>query len=214
MNTTKDLLAGQREKLEHYAALLAQFNAKINLISPNTANEVWERHIAHCLSLCRFGFPEGSRVVDWGTGGGLPAIPMAICFPKVHIIGVDAVGKKIQAVRAMARKLGLDNLEAWHGRAESWDGTAHYSISRATAPLTTLWTWHHRVVAPRSTRALLAIDGFGLWEPGLICLKGGDLNAECQSLHAAFPDTKTNKIALLTDTSPSVFAEKYIVHVT
>ena len=96
----------QQNKLSEYAALLAAFTKKHNLISPATIPHIQERHIDHSLSLTHRGFPAGCTVVDWGTGGGLPAIPLSIAFPEVNFVAIDAVGKKIMSVRAMARQLG------------------------------------------------------------------------------------------------------------
>jgi len=181
------------------------------LISPNTVGEIWSRHIEHSLVLTSRNFPDGAKVVDWGTGGGLPVVPMAICFPNVSFTGVDAVSKKIQAVRAMARRLGLDNLDLWHGRAEAWDGTAHYSISRATAPLLALWQWHLRICEP-----LPASNEE--WTPGLICLKGGDLQSgdlrsECDQLVESYPDVKIFDQPVDTITPSPLFSSKYILHI-
>ena len=199
---------GQKETLEAYTDLLAHFNKRINLISPNTVATIWQTHIEHCLTLTHAGFPKGARVVDWGTGGGLPLIPMAVCFPDVEFVGVDAVGKKIECVKVMIRRLGLSNVEVCHGRAEAWDGSAHYSISRATAPLATLWAWHARSVA-----------SFGpvsdtCWAPGLVCLKGGDLLEESNTLKASFADVKINSLSVDTLLSSPLFLDKYVLHLT
>ncbi len=186
---------------------MRQFNQKINLISREDEAHIGEQHVRHVLMLTRHGFPDGAVVVDWGTGGGLPALPLAICCPAVHVHAVDAVGKKVQAVRAMARRLGLGNLRAWHGRAEQWEGRAHYSVSRATAPLEALWRWHVRVAAPASVSAAK-----GTWQPGLLCLKGGDLREEISALKAAYPALHVERhvLALL---EPGSFADKYIIEV-
>ena len=193
--------------LEEYAALLKSLNQSVNLISKHTEDQIWERHIEHCLTLARRGFQTGSVVVDWGTGGGLPAIPLAIIFPEVQFIAIDSVGKKIHAVRFMARKLNLHNLETWQGRAERWTGAAHYSVSRATAPLSTLWSWHRRVVTPLDN---VPADG---WQPGLICLKGGDLSAEIHRLEKDSPELTTDLYPLTPEKSTDISEAKYIVHV-
>lgn len=146
-------------------------------------------------------------MVDWGTGGGLPLIPLAIVFPDVQFIGVDAVEKKLQAIRAMARTIGLPNLSTWHGRAEKWDGTLHYSVSRATAPLSTLWSWHTRCFNTYSQNAAHN------WSQGLICLKGGDLDAEIASLHAGFPSLNVEKSSIAAIERASFYKEKYILHI-
>lgn len=169
--------ARQRQQLNAFGEMLRRFNDRVNLISSETEDELETRHLLHCLSLVTRGFPDGCTIVDWGTGGGLPAIPLAICFPEVTVVGIDSVGKKGRAVRTMARRLGLDNCYAWTGRAEEWTGTAHYSVSRATAPLSTLWAWHRRVAVD-----LPETPGEDEWPPGLLALKGGDLSDELDEL--------------------------------
>ncbi len=203
-----DLDPDQREKLEAFGALLAAFNRKVNLVSRETIGQFEERHLVHALALAHRAFPPGSVVVDWGTGGGLPAIPLAIRFPDVTFHAVDAVEKKVHAVRTMARRLGLKNLTVWHERAEKWSEKAHYSVSRATAPLVDLWRWH------RAARLPLNVDpGPGVWSPGLVCLKGGDLNEEIDVLRQAFPGVRVDLLALGPMLERSYFEGKYIVSV-
>ena len=202
------LSESQREALETYAQQLRRFNPKINLISPDTEPHIRERHLLHCLSLTWRGFPAGSRIVDWGTGGGLPAIPLAIAFPDVDFFAVDSVGKKVKAVRTMARRLGLDNLFAWDGRAEEWTGSAHYSVSRATAPLADLWRWHTRIADPGVPPSESEV-----WAPGLICLKGGDLSGEIADLRAENPGVVVEQQPLQPLLERDYFAEKCIVTV-
>ncbi|MEF8796315.1 MAG: RsmG family class I SAM-dependent methyltransferase [Salinivenus sp.] len=185
------LTAGQREQLDAFEEQLLRFNRRVNLVSSESERQFRTQHLLHCLTLTVRDFPAGSTIVDWGTGGGLPAIPLAICEPEVTVIGVDSVGKKGRAVRTIARRLGLDNCYAWTGRAEEWTGEAHYSVSRATAPLATLWRWHRRVAVP--------LDGPPAedeWAPGLLALKGGDLRAEVEALHAADPDAQLERESL------------------
>lgn len=196
----------QRRQLEAFETLLLRFNRKINLISRASEEQVWQEHIQHALTLSWKSFPAGSAVVDWGTGGGLPAIPLAIAFPEVRFFAVDASGKKVQAVRAMARRLGLENLFVWKGRAEAWPGEAQYSVSRATAPLADLWRWHARAFTPG-----VALPGEGDWPPGLLALKGGDLRGEIAGLKEAYPAVQVERHALEPILGEPFFAEKYIV---
>lgn len=205
--TWKTLTDAEQEKLKNYVELLTTFTKKHNLISPATIPHIWEWHIEHSLVLAQRGFPAGCTVVDWGTGGGLPVIPLAITFPDVQFVAVDAVGKKVMAVRAMARQLGLSNLEAWNGRAEQWDGTANYSVSRATAPLEKLWMWHNRRFSPTTHNASVH------WTPGLICLKGGDLNEEIATLKASNSSLLVTQTAISDSKRASFFREKYILHI-
>ena len=180
-NPLSTLTDRQEKQLYAYEELLRKFNRRLNLVSPETVDEIWDLHIRHSLCVLRRSFPEGSAIVDWGTGGGLPAIPLAIARPDVTVYAVDSVGKKVRAVRTFARRLGLENLFGWNGRAEKWTGKAQYSVSRATAPLVDLWSWHERVY--ESPEEVSESD----WSPGLICLKGGDLSGEIRDLHEHSP---------------------------
>lgn len=164
------------EKLAAYAELLRDFNRHLNLVSREASDAIETVHIPHCLSLLMKPFPPGSRLVDFGTGGGLPAVPLAIALPETTICAIDVVEKKILAVRSMARRLGLTNLETWVGDAASWSGTAAYAVSRAVAPLSTLWGWYRAISFGPPTPA-------EAWRPGLLCLKGGDLEGEIAALH-------------------------------
>ncbi len=208
-NPLAALTDAQREHLAAFEQQLLRFNRRFNLISRETEAVFAERHVLHCLALAHRRFPDGCTVVDWGTGGGLPAIPLAIAFPNVEIHAVDAVGKKIEAVRAMGRRLGLANLHPWHGRAEAWPGTAHFSVSRATAPLRDLWRWHMHA---RSPDALFQKDE-KTWRPGLICLKGGDLADEIDALRRAYPTVQIETTPLESLFDRPYFAEKLIVEV-
>ncbi|PSR00909.1 MAG: 16S rRNA (guanine(527)-N(7))-methyltransferase RsmG [Bacteroidetes bacterium SW_8_64_56] len=203
------LTAEQKEKLEALEEHLLRFNQRVNLISPETEGAFRTRHLLHCLTLTVRGFPDGCTIVDWGTGGGLPAIPLAICEPEVTVVGVDSVGKKSRAVRTIARRLGLENCFTWNGRAEEWTGEAHYSVARATAPLADLWQWHRRVAV-----SLDDAPGDDAWPPGLLALKGGDLSDEIAALRSADPDAGIEQYNLENLLGRnSFFGEKKIVAV-
>lgn len=198
----------QYAQLGAYQEHLLHFNQRINLISREDELHIAERHILHALALTQHDFPSGCTIVDWGTGGGLPAIPLSIVFPDVKVYAVDAVGKKVQAVQAMARRLKLDNLHPWHGRAEDWPGTLDYSVSRATAPLLDLWQWH---MCARAEKALLPDKNH--WASGLICLKGGDLTSEISALARVLPNLATKMTYLEPLLDRSYFRDKYIVEI-
>ncbi len=203
------LLPAQQGQMEQYARLLQEVNRKINLVSRGSAEDVWGRHFVHSLALSLYPFPAGASVVDWGTGGGLPAVPLAIRFPEAAVYAVDSVGKKIRALEAMKQELGLTNLHLWNGRAEKWPGRANYSVSRATAPLCDLWRWHVRIAA-----GLPGDPGPDFWQPGLLCLKGGDLSAEQEALRRRHPGVQVRTLALEPLLGSPLYAEKYIVQVT
>lgn len=198
----------QQDQLAAYQEQLLHLNQRINLISRETEPLFAERHLLHSLALAHRGFPDGCTVVDWGTGGGLPAIPLAIVFPEITVYAIDAVGKKMQALQVMARRLALDNVHPWHGRAEEWPGTLDYSVSRATAPLTNLWQWHVRA---RGSKTQPSAENH--WHPGLICLKGGDLSGEITALTQVFPNVNIKKTDLERLLDRSYFWDKYIVEI-
>ncbi|MFT5141493.1 MAG: 16S rRNA (guanine527-N7)-methyltransferase [Rhodothermales bacterium] len=191
MNDPSDWVPEERRPLlVAYAEEIMVWNTKVNLISRTSLDELDNRHIKHCLALAWRRFPEHARVVDWGTGGGLPAVPLAIAFPTVSFVAVDSIAKKTAALRCIVRDLGLDNVEVWQGRAEAWEGTSSYFVSRATAPLRHLWKWSKRAMIapvegsspPSGLQEQNDSDGRAIWEPGLICLKGGDLAKEIRQL--------------------------------
>lgn len=207
--TLPALTDAQRQQLGRYADELARLNRRVNLVAQSTMGDVWARHVQHSLCVAARPFPAGAVIVDWGTGGGLPAIPLAVACPHVQVVAVDSVAKKTEAVRLLARRVGLENVTIWNGRAEAYSGPApHYAVSRATAPLADLWGWFDRVRVP--------FDGAipeGGWSPGLVCLKGGDLAEEIAALHVAHPGltvTETTLAPLLGE----AFADKALVHVT
>jgi 16S rRNA (guanine527-N7)-methyltransferase len=198
--------SGQIEQLQTFEALARDFNRKLNLYSQDSAREFWLRHVQHSLALATKRFPSGARVVDWGTGGGLPGIPLAVAFRQVEFVLVDSVRKKTQAVRLMARQLGLDNVDVWTGRAEDWGGTAHYSVSRATAPLNDLWAWSRRVLTPIEA-------GEGEWGGGLLCLKG-DTQEVQETVKHGLVMTKSLKLHDIGEWLPaSRLQEKLLVEV-
>ena len=202
------LAPSQRETLDAYVGQMERVNQRVNLVARPAVRADLERHVRHCLALATRPFPDGAVVVDWGTGGGLPAIPLAIAFPSIQMMAVDAVGKKTEAVKLFARRLGIENVDVWNGRAEAYDGPApHLSVSRATAPLASLWAWHTRVRAP--------LDEIpeGGWPAGLVCLKGGDLGSEMADLARQFPEAVVTH-APLTDLLGEEWADKAIVTVT
>jgi 16S rRNA (guanine527-N7)-methyltransferase len=202
-----ELTDPQRAQLNVLEREALAFNEKLNLYSQASAEDFLLRHVAHSLTLATRTFPAGSVVADWGTGGGMPGLVLAVVFPEVAFHLIDSVGKKIRAVQAMARRIGLDNIEAHHTRAEQWGGRVTHSVSRATAPLDTLWTWHSRVAVPMET-------GGDDWESGLLCLKGGDLRNEITDLEAADADVQVTTAPVRTWLDDPYFEDKVLVQVT
>lgn len=191
-----DFSAEETRQLTALGELYKEWNSKINLISRKDIDSLYEKHILHSLAIAAaFDFQPDMEVIDIGTGGGFPGIPLAIFFPRTHFHLVDSIGKKIKATGAIAAAIGLTNVTTAHIRAEEIQGRKFdTAVSRAVAPLKDLWTW---------SRPLLRKSKLGL-----ICLKGGDLAAEI-SVSGLHP--RILEIYQLFDRD--YFREKYILHV-
>ncbi len=167
-----DFSEAQIEQFRQLEGLYKEWNEKINVISRKDIDALYEKHVLHSLAiavLCTFD--KGAQVVDIGTGGGFPGIPLAIFFPEVQFTLVDSIGKKIKVVQEVAAAIGLKNVTAIHGRVEEIKGkTFDYAVSRAVAPLGDLWKWISPLI-----RLGQRSDEF---PNGLLCLKGGDLTKE------------------------------------
>ena len=182
--------ARQIELIDAYEQILARANRDLNLVSRASAHDIRSRHIIHSLAIAEREIPAGCSVVDWGTGGGLPGIPLAIRFPDATFHLVDSVLKKTRAVESFCRELGLQNTVVHRLRAEEWTIPVDYAVSRATAPLVTLWRWTEPVLRDRPA------PGKGAWPCGLIALKGGDLRQEIAALRRSFGNVAVEQIAL------------------
>jgi 16S rRNA (guanine527-N7)-methyltransferase len=197
--------ARQRGLLDALEAEALAINRRVNLYSAASAAAFRARHVRHSLAIASRAFPAGAVVVDWGTGGGMPGLPLAIAFPETQFILVDSVGKKVRAVQTMARRLGLDNVEGWHGRAEAFDGACHYAVSRATAPLADLYHWTARVRQPLDAPE-------DAWAPGIIALKGGELTAEVAAFLHAAPGWRVEMQPLTPLLGDAHFDDKVLLH--
>ena len=166
----------QLEQLTALQALYSYWNAQINVISRKDIGSLYDKHVLHSLSIAAvFDFRAGSQVIDIGTGGGFPGIPLAIYFPEVQFHLVDSIGKKLRVVEAVKESLGLKNVTTKQIRAEEITGRKFdVAVSRAVAPLKDLWKWSKPLLKTKPQE-----PGAGLpFASGLICLKGGDLSAE------------------------------------
>lgn len=156
-----------REKFSQLDPLYREWNAKINVISRKDIDSLEEHHILHSLAIARaVSFPDGARVLDIGTGGGFPGIPLAILFPKVQFVLCDSIGKKIRVAQAVADGVGLTNVTCVNARVETVPGSFDYAVSRAVAPMDELYGW----VKGRFSRSLLCLKGGGVEEEAAACV--------------------------------------------
>jgi 16S rRNA (guanine527-N7)-methyltransferase len=150
--------------------LYTDWNSKINLISRKDIENLYERHILHSLGIAKIiRFRTGSHLLDVGTGGGFPGIPLAILLPELHFVLIDSIGKKIKVAEDIAQKIRLQNVECRQKRAEEEKQTFDFVISRAVMPLADL---------VRVCRKNIACEQYNVLPNGFLCLKGGDLQAE------------------------------------
>jgi len=167
-----DFTEQQIRQFEALEELYKDWNSKINVISRKDIDSLYEKHVLHSLAIAAVApFRPGAQVVDIGTGGGFPGIPLAIFFPEVEFHLVDSIGKKLKVVEAVAKETGLTNVTTQHTRVEDIKNRKFdYSVSRAVAPLKDLWKWSVPLLKKKSEDPDLP--------NGLICLKGGDLAME------------------------------------
>lgn len=174
-----DFSPAQLRQLELLGPLYSEWNEKINVISRKDIDRLYEKHVLHSLAIAAvFSFAPGTKIIDIGTGGGFPGIPLAIFFPQVEFLLVDSIGKKIKVVEAVAEAAGISNIRTAHLRAEEAQKQSFdFAVSRAVAPLRSLWQWGKPLLKKAENSIKAEVDGQMLG-PGLICLKGGDLAAE------------------------------------
>ena len=165
-----DLTSQQLKRFEKLMQIIPPLNQKVNVISRKDIEHLEERHILHSLSIAmKFRFDSKARVVDVGTGGGFPGVPLAIMFPEATFTLVDSIGKKIRLVEEITKQLGLKNVIPVNGRMEQLNLKADFVVSRAITAFPRLYQWTNKIVLP----------GRGQSMPnGLISLKGGDLKKE------------------------------------
>ena len=191
------------EQVAHFVALgehYERWNAQLNLISRKDIHNLYTRHILHSLSIAKvISFLPKAEILDIGTGGGLPGVPLAILFPKTHFSLVDSIGKKVDAVRGIVEALALPNVTVEHKRAETLQGPYDFIIGRAVTALPTLYDWVKGKIGTSSKHPL---------PNGILYLKGGPLEEEIYAL----PKVKWH-IYPIQKIFPDLFFEtKNIVH--
>lgn len=190
----------QVKQFEALGDLYREWNGKINVISRKDIDNLYRHHVLHSLAIARYiSFTPGTSVMDVGTGGGFPGIPLAILFPESRFLLLDSIGKKIRVVREVADAIGLTNVEAIHSRAEEEKRTFHFVVSRAVMPLPELIRIIRKNIAKEQINAL---------PNGIICLKGGDLTAELHPFRQV-----VDVVSLTNYFSDPFFGTKKLVYV-
>ena len=195
----KELSPEQIQQFSKLDDLYKTWNTQINVISRKDIDELYLRHVLHSLGIAKVQrFMPNANILDVGTGGGFPGIPLAILFPECHFYLADSIGKKIKVVNAVAEELGLKNVKAEHLRAEKVKGTFDFIVSRAVTNMDDFVKWTRKKVAKKQNHEL---------KNGILYLKGGDLSDELQN----FPKAK---IYDLQDYFKEDFFEtKKVVHI-
>lgn len=190
----------QREQFAALYDLYVDWNAKINVISRKDITNLYEHHVLHSLAIAEFiRFKDGTNVLDFGTGGGFPGIPLAIMFPNANFKMIDGTGKKIKVATEVANAIGLENVLPQHKRGEEEKGKFDFIVSRAVMQLPDLM---------KIVRKNIAKDNHNALENGVIVLKGGNLNEELQPF---------SKVAIVENLSQwfteAWFEEKNLIYV-
>ena len=195
-----------RQRYAHAVELWQEWNGKINVISRRDTDAIFEHHILHSLAIaeyCRRNQIAGNRVLDLGCGGGFPGIPLAMEWPEAQFTLCDSIGKKVLVAQSVAEGLGLKNVQCVKARVEELPGSWDLVVSRAVAPLETLYGWVR-----------------GKFTGSLICLKGGDVNEEISQLLKRFgkgPEAvraEQIRVWRISDwLDDEYFAEKFVIEV-
>ena len=193
-----ELSKQQYQQFEQLEELYKTWNAQINVISRKDIDALYEKHVLHTLGIAKVqSFKSGAKVLDVGTGGGFPGIPLAILFPKVKFYLIDSIGKKIKVVQAVADALNLNNVEARHQRAQEFKQPVDFVVSRAVTRMEDFVPWVKKNIKNKGTHRL---------GNGILYLKGGDLSEEL----APFP--KAEQFALTQYFEETFFETKKVVY--
>jgi len=168
-----DLSDKQKQQFTALYDLYLDWNSKINVISRKDIQNLYIHHVLHSLSIAKvIRFTKGSKIMDVGTGGGFPGVPLAIFFPECEFLLIDSIGKKIKVATEVSSAIGLTNIQFKHSRAEEEKGKFDFVVSRAVMPLGDLYKIVRKNISDKQKNSL---------PNGIICLKGGELQAELQS---------------------------------
>ncbi len=194
-----NLSAEQQQQFAALDALYRDWNAKINVISRKDIDNLYEHHVLHSMAIARMvNFRPGTCILDFGTGGGFPGIPLAILFPECQFKLIDGTGKKIRVAQEVCNAIGLKNCHPEHLRGEDEKGRYDFVVSRAVMPLPDLVKIVRKNIAKESKNAL---------PNGILCLKGGNLEAELQPFRKIVESAE-----LSTWFSEEWFKEKHVIY--
>tara|TARA_B100001142_G_scaffold330178_1_gene396799 strand:- start:2310 stop:2927 length:618 start_codon:yes stop_codon:yes gene_type:complete len=170
----RSLTDAQNQQFLQLSSLYEKWNAKINVISRKDISKLYTNHILHSLAIAKvIQFKEGTKVLDLGTGGGFPGIPLAIFFPETDFILLDSIGKKIKVVNGISNALGLENVQTLNDRAENLEEKFDFIVSRAVANISEFRKWVNGRFNKKNKNMM---------DNGIIYLKGGDITAEFQGI--------------------------------
>ncbi len=175
-----ELTSTQQDQFAQLYPLYHHWNEQINVISRKDIDALYLKHVLHSLAIAKIiSFKENTKILDVGTGGGFPGIPLAILFPEVHFVLVDSIAKKIKVVNEVSQSIELQNVEAYHQRAEKVKGQFDFVVSRAVTRMKPFLQWVNQKISPRSFNEL---------DNGILYLKGGDLNAEMREIKRPYQE--------------------------
>ena len=195
-----ELCAEQKNQFEKLDGLYREWNEKINVISRKDMDSLYEKHILHSLGIAKvMQFAPGTQVLDIGTGGGFPGIPLAILFPQVQFTLIDSIGKKITVVKEVSEGVGLKNITAVHGRAEDLKGKFHFIVSRAVTQMPVFLRW---------LKGKFEKEQINQKHNGVLYLKGGDLSEELSGLNTEIFELKNYFEGEFFDTKKVVYLSK------
>ena len=195
-----DLTDKQKEQFTKLEALYLEWNEMINVISRKDTEFLYEKHILHSLGIAKvMKFAPGTKVLDIGTGGGFPGVPLAILFPETQFTLIDSIGKKIKVVDGVSTSLGLENVTAIHGRAEKVKEKFHFVVSRAVTQMPEFLRW---------LKGKFEKDQFNEKHNGVLYLKGGDLAEELAGLKCEIFSLKNYFEEEFYDTKKVVYLSK------